>query len=441
MLSLEEAFAWAEGLANLEKTPDPSRRAYRLDRMQALLEHFGQPQLRYQTLHVAGSKGKGSTSQFLARSLQRNTGLKVGLYTSPHLVSYRERVMIDGDWAGQDELWLEALTDLRGFAEGPEAAGRLEAWGGPPTTFEVLTAAAFLMFARAGCQVAVIEVGLGGRLDATNVLQPHACLITPIELEHTEILGTTLTAIAGEKAGILHSRVPVFFAPQKPEAEAALAAAAERTGAPAVWLARRLERLKTAVDSTGTRVLGRWQNGPDFDFTLQALGVVQAENALLAALVLEQTFQIPPPATFAAVADWTIPGRLEFWSRQPLVVLDGAHTAVSAARLAETWQALAGSGGILLFGAFPAKDIGSMAAALGPLFSTVVVTRPGTFRPSDPLAAAALFRAHCPSEPVIEPDTAKAFASALDLARQSGRPLLVTGSFYLVGEVKKLARA
>ena len=205
--SFDQAIQYMNSFMNLERHTDKySEKTYRLDRVRRMLELLGNPQNSYKTIHVAGSKGKGSTAAFIANALQA-LGYKTGLYMSPHVSDYRERFTLCGTFIDDSDL-------IRTADELKEGIKSVE----DPTTFELYTVFAFLLFKNIGCSWAVIETGMGGRLDATNVLLPQACVLTPIELEHTKILGDTIEKIATEKSKIIKPNTPVFVSLQKDEA-------------------------------------------------------------------------------------------------------------------------------------------------------------------------------------------------------------------------------
>jgi len=284
--SPDGAFAYIESFTNFERRRiTPLDREYRLDRMFALLDHFGRPQEALTCIHVAGTKGKGSTAAFLASVLQA-AGHATGLYLSPHVSSYNERITIDGSAAPPG-----LLTGIASRIAAEIDGGVLEDLRGGfgPTTFELLTLLAFLCFREAGCREAVIEVGIGGRLDATNVITPAASVITPLDLEHTQLLGDTLTAIAREKAGIIKAGRPAFVGYQLPDARTVFAEAAAERGAPLQFLADRVERLEAAVHRTGTSVVLKLTGDEERRFRLAMAGRFQAENAALAYLALRET--------------------------------------------------------------------------------------------------------------------------------------------------------
>lgn len=442
---LDAAFAWLESFANFEKRPAAAAE-YRLDRMAAMLAAFGNPQNSAPAIHIAGSKGKGSTAAFCAAVLGR-AGYRVGVYASPHVSDYRERIRLGSDFF-PDGAYLDAVARLRRKTEA-WAADAAWPWG-EPTTFELLTLAAYLIFAAAGVDWMVVETGLGGRLDATNLMPSRACLITALELEHTEVLGDTIELIAGEKAGIFKTGALLCSASQEP---AALAVLQER----AAGLGGVLELPAPGFRYEDRRFVLAAAPGADFDIAvaLGIAGAVQYANAELAARSLAGLWrrgELPRLADAAALAAAvgeglaaaSLPGRMEsLWldaaGRRVELVLDGAHTAQSVAHAARDFAPRPGD--LLLFGSVSGKKHAEMAAALAGKFDIVIVTTPGTFKASDPAAVHRSFAAAAPGARLV-PDTAAALAEAVAaLGRRPGSRCLVCGSFYLVGAVKKLAAA
>ena len=235
-MDFDSALAYIESFTNLERLPGGSMRPYRLDRMEVLLELFGNPQNKFSSIHISGSKGKGSTGLYIACILN-DAGFKTGLYTSPHVHSYRERITRAGE-PFPDELLVDLIVTIKQVIEGlpPGALPGQD----KPTTFELLTLLSYLAFARDGVEWAVIETGIGGRLDATNVLSPKATVHTPVELEHTEVLGDTVEKIAAEKAGIIKAGIPAYCGLQRPEALSVFAEKARSVGAPFIELAKEI---------------------------------------------------------------------------------------------------------------------------------------------------------------------------------------------------------
>lgn len=442
-MTLHEGWEWLASFTNLEKNQSATKRTWRLDRMHALLAERGHPEIQGLSVHLAGSKGKGSTAAYLS-SIFTAAGHPTGLYISPHVADWRERITQNGAFF-DDAAYTRTVGALRAFwsdkGEGPRQKF-LSDWGGEPTTFEWLTLAAFELFTAEGLSTRVWETGLGGRLDATNTQTPSACVLTLIEYEHTDILGSTLAAIAGEKAGILKPGVPAFVAPQKLESLQVFRQQAFRLGAPLHIFDEEAEEFEAELSHDGTRMRLGLGDGTQVEARLPLLGRAQALNAAVAAwtvlgLLREGRLSLTPgddpgDVIRTGLEATRLPGRMQVLSRAPWVVLDGAHTEESARLLARSWQELFGTGGTLVFGAFEGKAVGPMAALLAPLFDRVLVTAPGTFRPSDPAALRQAFLdvGDGPRDVQIAPDP----ATAVEWARRDG-PVLVCGSFYLVGEV------
>jgi dihydrofolate synthase / folylpolyglutamate synthase len=386
-----------------------SPRDYNLDRMRRLLAAIGNPERAFLSLHIAGTKGKGSTAH-LAEAILREAGIRTGLTTSPHLVDMRERIRLDGAPIGE-----AAFT--RTMAEMEPELRRLR-----PTYFETMTAAAFLAFARAGVDTAVVEVGLGGRLDATNVILPAACAITTIDFDHMDKLGKTLEAIAGEKAGILKPGVPVVSSPQAPAARRVLEARAKPFFPRFRVLSRGGFVLKFEVDGPG---------GRPWACALPALGEHQAANAATALALVERSgVRITPRIVRRAFQKVRLPGRIEVVGRRPWLIVDAAHNPVSARALSAALASVPRRRTVLVFGASADKDYGSMLRTLLPGADLAILTRaanPRAVAPSD-------LRKHAGNRPAV---VAGSVARALAMARKAAGPgdaIVVTGSFYVAGE-------
>lgn len=446
-VTFDQVTAYMDSFTNSENRSDSSaRRTYRLDRMRALLGHFGNPQDSYKCIHVAGSKGKGSTASFLAVAL-RASGFRTGLYMSPHVVDYRERFTLAGEFF-PDPLLLAVANTIQSGLEGFHFC---ETFGeNVPTTFELYTLFAFLLFREAGCQWAVIETGMGGRLDATNVIVPAASIITPIELEHTEILGKTIPLIAAEKSKIIKKGVPVFVSKQLPEAREVFRKEAEEQESQAFFLEVGMVREETFLPkyAPGTEeretVKLEFRNGLKTELSLRLIGNVQADNCALALLALYTLGLYRPGITEKAMEECTIPGRMErVFYRKP-VFLDGAHTPKSMENLTRTFRTVyQGTGGVAIFCCVSGKDYESLCSIILKSFNTVIVSRPGTFKKSNPALIAQTLESKAPvycstgkKNIILETDVDKALARALALC-EDGQAILVTGSFYMVGEVKE----
>ncbi|HVO40887.1 MAG TPA: folylpolyglutamate synthase/dihydrofolate synthase family protein [Spirochaetia bacterium] len=432
--SPEDVFTWAESFTNLERGNLPfDKRNYRLDRMRRLLGLFDDPDSGLRIIHVAGTKGKGSTSALLASVLDAS-GRRTGLYTSPHVMSAFERIAIAGEGPRPDLL-------VRLGREVRQVIGTLPDAGLPgsfsPTTFELYTLLAFLYFREAGCEDAVIETGIGGRLDATNVVMSECSVITPLDLEHTEILGDTIEKIAFEKAGIIKPGAPSFVGFQPPVAKQVFRETARERGSPVTFLDEELESLSTTLDPGGTSFRLTLRGDGPRELRLSLLGEFQAENAALACLTLRRTRpEIPSSSYRDGLLAASLPGRMEVVKGEPPVVLDGAHTPLAVSRLVSSFDRIFPGEAVLLFGSVAGKRPREMAAILGQRFRRIIVSTPGTFKESDPEQVYQIFRAVNPGT-ILEKDPAAALALA---RRESGgkRPVLVTGSFYMVAEIRRL---
>jgi dihydrofolate synthase/folylpolyglutamate synthase len=430
-----DVFRWADSFTNLERSTNApfDKRNYRLDRMHGLLRLYGNPEQSYRVFHIAGTKGKGSTAALMAAVLEA-AGEKIGLYTSPHVATPLERISVNGEPPEE-----EAIVRLgRDIAERLEAIGESGLPGGfPPTTFELLTLLAFLCFRDSGCSTAVVETGIGGRLDATNVVTPEASLITPLDLEHTEILGSTIENIAFEKAGIIKDRAPAFVGLEPVEAKEVFRAVCRERRSPLLFLDEEMESLDVTLSPEGTRFRLKLKGMEPAAFGLSLLGDFQAENAALAYLALRRMRPgISAEAYARGFQSATLPGRMEIVGRSPPLVLDGAHTPLAVRRLLSSFRAIFPGESILIFGSVAGKKPREMAEILAPAFTRVIVSTPGTFKASDPQELFSIFRSlNQATEMERDPATALRRARATS---GGARPILVTGSFYMVAEIRRL---
>jgi dihydrofolate synthase/folylpolyglutamate synthase len=398
-----------------------------LERMFVALQALGHPQRRYRSLHVAGTNGKGSTCAFASTGL-RAAGHRVGLYTSPHLERVTERFQVDGAEIPRELLGRRILEVLERY---PQAADSPT----PLTYFEFGTAIAFWHFAQEGVEVAVLETGLGGRLDATNCVEPLVTAITPISFDHMEYLGHTLGAIAGEKAGILKRGVPVVVSRQEPEALAAIARAANEVGAPMLLEGRDF----TLEQAAGGALVYQGVKWSLEGLTLSLRGPHQRQNASVALAALEQLdargVTVPTEAAKAALASARWPGRLEEVSRQPIVLLDGAHNPGGVAVLLASLDALYPGRRIhAVFGVVADKDRAPMMRALFPRCASIHLTPLDTPRSLAPERYLEEARALC-ADVRAHASLDEALASAQALAME-GDVVLCTGSLFLVGAAR-----
>jgi len=433
--SVDEAFSYIESFINFERSKKQTIRDYRLDRMKQLLKHFGNPEKSFKSIHIAGSKGKGSTAMFLASALN-TAGEKTGMYSSPHISDYRERISLAGEFF-DDTLYIGAASEivngLKTFIL-DDSTGSNE-----PTTFELLTLMAFIIFKKTKCTWAVIETGIGGRLDATNVITPVASVLTHIEMEHTDILGDTIEKIASEKAGIIKQGVPVFTGKQLQESSEIIADKARSMNSSLIYLKDTIENPKISVTSRGTEVEFKIID-KNIHFNLKTIGVVQAENAFLAWLVLIDLLRPDDhlkEVLIQGINKATLPGRFEILKKEGQnFVFDGAHTPVSINRLLESWNTVFKKKGILIFGSVADKNPSEMAKLLSPHFDEIIISTPGSFKESYPEEVYQIFKKNNNNVQLIK-NPSEAYNTAIKLSEKE-KPVLVTGSFYMVSEIRKL---
>ncbi len=469
--SIEKLEKWLEKYLNFERTP--VKNIFWLETMKFLCQKFDNPQLSAKCIHVAGSKGKGSVSQMIARILSEE-GYKVGIYSSPHIIDFRERICTAEGFLSE-EIYAKCSKEL---IEGIESIKENE-WPGQRavTWFELVTLFSFLCFREAGTDFNVYEVGLGGRLDSTNVISPVLCVLCPIELEHTEFLGNTITAIAGEKAGIIKENVPVVVSHQTNKAaERVFAKKANECKSPIFFTDKEIKKSKSVyktLHSNNDKFFddvqkSRLTNGNKGSLTcmevnlylkknrehillcLQMLGSVQAQNAACAILSVKKILpNIKTDVIKIALLKAFLPGRFELvnniknYPLIPQLILDGAHTVNSIKFTMQTFTKLyknkifskKENKPILLFACAADKDIEDIAPLFKNKFSEIILTIPGLKKVSNLSRAENAFKKN--KMPItLESDYKKAIQTALSLANEKQVPLLVTGSFYLLSEVK-----
>lgn len=409
---------------------------FKLDRMRGLLAALGNPHEQLRTVHVAGTLGKGSTVAMIASMLQ-GCGYGVGQYTSPHLVDVRERVTINGQPISKAE-FTESIR---------QTAAAAATLPNEPTFFEMLTALAFKYFAEQAVDIAVIETGLGGRLDATNLIRPEVSVITRIDYDHMHILGQTLPKIAREKAGIFKRDVPALSTKQPPEVEETLRAVAERVKAPLRLITKDIEfscRFGGASGSLGphTRICLLTDTSQFMHLPVPLQGEHQALNCGLALAAIDvlkgSGFEFPEIALHEGLARTQTPGLMDLAWRQPRILLDGAHNPAAIGALMRSAGAYVPYDSMIcVFGCCEDKDIPAMLDQLALGGDKIIFTRAkNTPRAADPNELHQLFNERSGKMSQV----ARTLSKALDLAsRAVGRDdlICVTGSFFLVGEAKK----
>jgi dihydrofolate synthase/folylpolyglutamate synthase len=392
--------------------------------MFALLEELGNPQTKYPIIHVAGTKGKGSVAALCASALKA-AGYTAGLFTSPHLWDYIERIQINGKPISHVQM-VQLVEEVK------PAVARIPKL----TTFEITTAIGFLAFAKIGVNAAVIEVGLGGRLDATNVVLPKVSVITSLSYDHMAVLGNTLAQIAGEKAGIVKEGIPVVSAPQTAEALKVLERVAKQMNCPFTLVGKDVtfERLTSSLDGQSITITDNLRGAP-LDLGLPLLGAHQVENAAIAYTALKASgIPISDEAIQIGFSQVEWPARFEILQRQPPVVIDSAHNRDSALRLRETLdEYFPGIPVILVFCALEDKDILGMLEELKPRLECVLATRADHPRaPSAEWIAEQVKKVDIPVE-AVEP-VSKALERALELAGEQ-KLVLSAGSVAFAGEI------
>ncbi len=411
---------------SLKHSSELAKADFNLERMRALMDELGNPQGDYRIVHVAGTKGKGSVCALAASGL-RAAGQRTGLYTSPHLIDYCERIQVDGRPISH-----ERLADLvERLKPAVERIPRL-------TTFEITTALALLYFAEEHVDAAVVEVGLGGRLDATNVVTPSVVAITSLSYDHMAVLGDTLAKIAGEKAGIIKIGIPVVSAPQKNEGLDVLERVARERGAPFTLVGRdvKFKPVSHSLDGQSLRVT--WKDEA-LALTIPLLGIHQVQNAAVAATALwilrGQGLELGDAAIRDGFARVEWPARFQVVRREPPVIFDAAHNEDSFSRLRQALDDYFPKRRIyLIFGASEDKNIPGMFKQIKPRVEKLLITKANHPRALDPEPIAALAdKSGLPYEMILP---VKAAAErALELSEKDGSIVLSAGSMFVTAEV------
>ncbi|MBI2877796.1 MAG: bifunctional folylpolyglutamate synthase/dihydrofolate synthase [Candidatus Tectomicrobia bacterium] len=404
-----------------------------LERTERLLEQLGAPHRGLRAIHIAGTNGKGSTAA-MTSSILRAAGYRVGLYTSPHLMEVRERIRIDGESISEERLAALIGRIRSGLFSG---GGREEV-----TYFEFLTVLALTCFQEERVDLAVVETGLGGRLDATNVITPLVSAITRIDSDHTEHLGSDLVEIAREKAGIIKPGIPVVSSEQRAEVASCLEEVCRAHGVQLILQGRDFRGEILSSDREGVRFHFSGSRGRLQGLRTPLLGRHQAENAATALAICQELGEEGFPCSEEAIrcglerTCWR--GRIEILSHDPLVIVDGAHNPAAISALQDALEELFPSKRkIMVFGVLKDKDYAKMLATLAPWAEKLVLTRPPIDRGADPTHVAEKLGLNFQQKGVIIKDA----PAALDYARQcasAGDLVCVTGSLYLVAEALKL---
>jgi len=410
---------------SLKHSSELAKAEFNLDRVFVLMEELGNPHTKYPIIHVAGTKGKGSVCALCASALQA-AGYKTGLYTSPHLLDYKERIQINGEPISHVQL-IELVEEIK------PADTKIPKL----TTFEITTAIAFLAFAKQNVDAAVFEVGLGGRLDATNVITPKVSVITSLSYDHMAVLGNTLAKIAGEKAGIIKEDVPVVSAPQKDEALQVLERVANERSAPFILVGKdvKFERLTSSLDGQSLHITDDLRHST-LDVRLPLVGLNQIENAATAYAALKASgLEISEEAIKRGFAEVKWPARFQVVRREPPIIFDSAHNEDSFGKLRQTLEEhFPGRMITLIFGASEDKNIPGMFAEMKPKIKRLIVTRADHPRALEPETISELAQqAGLESEVVSSVEAA--FGRALELSEKDGSIVLSAGSMFVTAEV------
>ena len=462
--TVNDFYRWLDGFINFEKRPH--KKIFSLEVIGYYAALFSNPQTAYKTVHIAGSKGKGSVAAMLS-ALLTEAGYKTGLYTSPHVNDFRERITENGCFFS-DSAYLEAFRAVR-----QGVLPHIGQHGEPqPSWFELVTLTAFVLFRQERVDWAVFETGMGGRLDATNIVQPEITVLTPIELEHCEYLGHTIPLIAAEKAGIIKAEVPVFCSRQQPSALEVFKERAAALNAPLFYLPDFIEAIEHRLISQGREVTIRFSAahpvGALFKRPLHTIlplfTPVQAENAALVAAAFKYRFpDVPEDLIENGLSKAWLPARFQLLSTKPLIVLDGAHTHNSIQACADTFLSLLSDGSdassahsgtppisdtpshtkpILVFACAADKDPADFAPIFYGNIAHLYLTVPGSFKKGNLEKTVGAFTQVFGNENNVVMEASEDFNAVLKKAfTQSiaeNRPLLITGSFYLAAEAQRI---
>jgi len=401
-----------------------------LERINSLLEQLGNPHQGLRVIHVAGTNGKGSVCKYISSILQK-AGYIVGLYLSPHVERFSERIVVNNQEISEEDFAC-LVSHVRPVVEA------MKKQDNSPTFFEIVTALAFLHFKNCSVDYAVVEVGLGGRFDATNVVNPLVSVITNISLEHTDILGKDIGLIASEKAGIIKDHVPVVCGAVQ-EARVVIEQVAQQRNAPVTWIDQTMWTRTSSERGCQEFIV----QGSLKDYTIQTsmLGWHQGENITLAIAAVEQLQMGGVYLTDSDIQDGikaaTHPGRMEIISAEPLILLDGAHNPAGMSMLVKTLQEdFSNHRLVVVLGVLKDKDLKTMVSMIMPISDVIIVTKSGNPRAADPVVLNEMITAVDVDKTVFVEDS---IPQAIDYAKRIARQndlICVTGSLFTVGEAR-----
>jgi len=435
-MNYQQAIDYINGYTDYEKIGMPHDPAfYDLRRVDELLSTLGDPPKRAASVHITGTNGKGSSAMMVAYALAAS-GYRTGLYTSPHLHSWRERIRLDGELISEAEL-ARLVTELKPYVE----AVNERASYGQLTTFEFLTSMAFAYFGQKKVDFQVLEVGMGGKFDATSVITPVVAIITTVGLDHTDVLGDTVAEIAAEKCGIIKPGITVVVSPQPPEAAEVIRQSCAERGAKLRTVGKDITWRNISHDLDGQRLEVKGRKG-NYELFIPLLGEHQMVNAATAVaaleVLIEKGFDVPSTSIAEGFSRVEWPGRFQLLNRRPLLLVDGAHNIDAARGLRRSIENyLDFERAILVMGASGDKNIAAVIAELAPIFDEVIVTRSRHPRAMAPALLAAEFSRHGKKARIAE-DVPAALSQALSRAGENDL-ICLAGSLFIAGEALEAA--
>jgi len=418
----DEIFSYCLQFRDLEKVSHDTRE-YKLDRVKELLALAKHPELTFKTVHIAGSKGKGSTTAYLTHLFAAHP-YRVGMYSSPHVFHWKERIQV---WEGKKKLDIKTHLS-NAFQYTKYCVSQLK--DDRPSTFEILTLLAFITFREASCTWGMIEVGLGGRLDASNLIHPCYTIITSIELEHQKHLGNTIKHITQEKAGIIKSHVPIVIPSLAKIAHTVIKKTAQSHAAPLHYLSKYVRWHTDGISTRYSIIYKKYRK--IIHSKLLMWGKYQIVNAGLALCIYLLEHKHIPAHVDCVLANTSLPGRSQLIPRTPALLLDGAHTPASIEEICKIFLKNFQKRGTLIIGLTKGKNIQAIAQSVRKFFSHVIISTAGADKPESPDLIAAFFQ-----KENIKTEVYPRISHAINVAQSYRKPILITGSFHLIGAIPR----